>query len=95
MSNFLFDWGKTFLARYASEGGRASTIPMHMISGPLVGAGIGWFLDKWLGTKPWLFIVFIMLGIVAGAKNVYVDAKRLHKMQEKKRHEADAPKAED
>lgn len=95
MANFLAEWGKNFMARYTSASGRASALPLHMISGPLVGAVMGWFLDDWLGTSPWLFIVFIVLGIVAGVKNVYVDAKRLHQMQEKEGHEADAGKNAD
>ena len=28
--------------------------------------GAGWFLDKWLGTEPWLLIVGIVLGSAAG-----------------------------
>ena len=27
---------------------------------------LGWFLDKWLGTQPWLLIVGIILGSAAG-----------------------------
>jgi ATP synthase protein I len=37
--------------------------------------GIGWWLgrtlDRWLGTAPWLMIVLTVLGLVAGALNVY------------------------
>ena len=28
--------------------------------------GIGWFLDKWLGTQPWLLVVGIVIGSAAG-----------------------------
>lgn len=28
--------------------------------------GAGWLLDRWLGTKPWLLVVGIVLGAVAG-----------------------------
>ena len=28
--------------------------------------GIGWLLDRWLGTKPWLLAIGIVLGAVAG-----------------------------
>ena len=27
---------------------------------------LGWFLDKWLGTQPWLLIIGIILGSAAG-----------------------------
>jgi ATP synthase protein I len=28
--------------------------------------GIGWFLDKWLGTQPWLLVAGIVLGSAIG-----------------------------
>jgi len=34
------------------------------------GAAIGWGLDRWLGTKPWLTIVCFLLGAAAGVQNV-------------------------
>ena len=37
----------------------------------IVGFIIGWLLDNWLGTNPWLKIVFILLGAAAGMLNVY------------------------
>ncbi len=40
-----------------------------------VGAAIGYVLDRWLGTKPWLLLVFLLLGIGAGFKAV-IDAAR-------------------
>jgi ATP synthase protein I len=36
-----------------------------------VGIGIGYLLDSWLGTKPWLLVVFFFLGAGAGILNVY------------------------
>jgi ATP synthase protein I len=36
----------------------------------LVGAGIGWALDRVLGISPWGLIVFLLLGFVAGVVNV-------------------------
>ena len=29
-----------------------------------IGAVIGWYLDQKFGTEPWLFFVFLALGIV-------------------------------
>lgn len=52
-------------------------IGMHMVSGPLVGVAIGYFLDNWLGTGPWLKLVFLFIGIGAGFLNVYIDTKML------------------
>jgi ATP synthase protein I len=28
--------------------------------------GFGWLLDRWLGTKPWLLLIGIVLGAIAG-----------------------------
>jgi ATP synthase protein I len=36
----------------------------------IVGAGIGWMLDRWLQTGPWLFLMFLLLGIGAGFWNL-------------------------
>ena len=36
----------------------------------LVGAGLGWLIDRWLGISPWGLIVFLLLGFAAGVVNV-------------------------
>ena len=36
----------------------------------LVGAGLGWLIDRWLGTLPWGMFVFALLGFTAGVLNV-------------------------
>ncbi|MBU1262657.1 AtpZ/AtpI family protein [bacterium] len=33
---------------------------------PAIGGFIGYFLDKWLRTTPWLFVAFIIIGMIAG-----------------------------
>lgn len=63
--------------KYLNALSQAGTIGLHMVSGIVVGTLIGWFLDAWLGTSPWLTAFFMIIGIVAGFKNVYVDTKRL------------------
>ena len=50
-------------------------IGVEMLSGVLVGAGIGYILDNALTTKPWLLILFMFLGGGAGILNVYRFAK--------------------
>lgn len=46
-------------------------IGIEMVSAVAVGLGIGWLLDSWLGTKPWLMIVFFFMGAAAGMLGVY------------------------
>ena len=40
------------------------------MAGVLVGAAIGWAIDRWLGISPWGLIVFLLLGFAAGVINV-------------------------
>ena len=42
----------------------------ELIAGVVVGAAIGWLLDRWLGISPWGLIVFLLLGFAAGVLNV-------------------------
>ena len=42
-----------------------------------VGVGIGWALDRWLGTGPWFLVVFFFLGAAAGVLNVYRAVKNI------------------
>jgi ATP synthase protein I len=43
----------------------------EFVAGIVVGALIGWQLDKWFHTSPILLIVFLTLGTAAGFWNVY------------------------
>jgi ATP synthase protein I len=36
-----------------------------------VATGLGWAIDRWLGTRPWGIIVLFFLGVAAGMLNVY------------------------
>jgi ATP synthase protein I len=50
-----------------ARGFRLST---ELVAGVIVGAGIGWVLDRLLGISPWGMIVFLLLGFAAGVLNV-------------------------
>ncbi|MCC6890153.1 MAG: AtpZ/AtpI family protein [Hyphomicrobiales bacterium] len=49
---------------------RGFRLSAELVAGVLVGAGIGWLLDRWLGITPWGMIVFLLLGFAAGVLNV-------------------------
>lgn len=55
-----------------ARGIRAST---EVVAGVLVGAGLGWLLDRWLGTLPWGMFVLALLGFTAGVFNVVRTAR--------------------
>lgn len=51
--------------------GLAFRVSVELVSAVAVGLAIGWALDEWLGTRPWVMVVFIVLGFAAGVMNVY------------------------
>jgi len=65
-------------------------IAVELVAAVAIGTGIGWFLDSWLGTKPVLFLVFFLLGTVAGFLNVYRTAKEMDARAARERAEAQA-----
>ena len=50
---------------------KISQIGLTMVSCVVVGVFLGYMLDRWLGTEPWLLLVLLLLGIAAGFKSVY------------------------
>ena len=56
--------------------GYVSTIGMTMAFSIALGALIGYYLDQWLGTKPWLFFLFFGFGIAAAFRNLYILYKK-------------------
>jgi ATP synthase protein I len=54
--------------RRESTGGIAIAVKMtsELVAGTLVGAGLGWLIDKALNSSPWGLIVFLLLGFCAG-----------------------------
>jgi ATP synthase protein I len=57
-------------AANASAFARGFRLSTELVGGVLVGAGLGWLLDRWLGSTPWGLIVFLLLGFAAGVLNV-------------------------
>ena len=51
--------------------GLAFRIGTELVAALVVGVGLGLVLDHWLGTAPWLLVVFFFLGAGAGILNVY------------------------
>ena len=49
----------------------AFRVAVEIVSAVVIGFCLGWFLDDWLGTKPWLMLMFVVIGFAAGVLNVY------------------------
>ena len=59
--------------------GNAFKLGTELVAAVGVGTIIGFILDSWFGTKPWLIIIFFFLGAAAGMLNVIRTANRMQK----------------
>lgn len=51
--------------------GLFGTVGLHLVLGTFAGLAIGYFLDRALGTNPWLTLLFLGFGIAAGFVNLF------------------------
>lgn len=73
--------GRTKSSRSKAEGevpdsgmkgiGYAMRLGTELVAAIGIGVGVGYALDQWLGTTPWLMVVFFFFGGAAGVLNVY------------------------
>ena len=59
--------------------GNAFKLGTELVAAVAVGTIIGFILDSWFDTKPWLIIIFFFLGAAAGMLNVIKTANRMQK----------------
>ena len=59
--------------------GNAFKLGTELVAAVAVGTIIGFILDSWFDTKPWLIIIFFFLGTAAGILNVIRTANRMQK----------------
>jgi ATP synthase protein I len=66
--------GERESAASARGWGRAMSLGFRvvteLVAGIVVGGGLGYLLDKWLGTKPFLLILLLILGAAGGFWNI-------------------------
>ena len=80
-------------SRGMAMGLRMST---ELVAAILVGGFIGWAIDQGLGTWPWMFLVFFILGFAAGILNVTRGFQKMQaEIDREKRLQAEKPVADD
>ena len=62
-----------------SNMGTAFKMSTELVAAVAVGTIIGFILDNWFGTKPWLILIFFFVGVIAGILNVIKSAKNMQK----------------
>lgn len=67
--------------------GLAYRVLVELIAGIGVGTFLGWVLDGWLGTRPWLLVAMILSGFAAGMRNVYRAIRQADEGQDGERSE--------
>ena len=77
------------MAEHYSQAHLAWRMVIELVAGLGIGFGIGYGLDALLGTQPWLMVVFVILGFIAGVKTMIRSA------QEVRRDEVAGPAARD
>ena len=73
--------------------GFLSGVGISMVAATFIGFGMGYYLDQWFDTKPWLTMIFLVLGIIAGFRNVYILTAR--ELRRQKREEQQLEKDRD
>ncbi|HET6161677.1 MAG TPA: AtpZ/AtpI family protein [Dongiaceae bacterium] len=57
---------------------------IELVVGICVGLGLGWLIDKQMGTKPWFMLILMFLGLVAGIFNVVRLSKDIQRRMDKR-----------
>ena len=65
---------------------QASTIGLNLVFATFIGLAIGYGLDSLFHTSPWLTLVFLLLGIVAGFRELWRLARKEDNESDKKNH---------
>jgi ATP synthase protein I len=65
--------------------GELSSIGITLVLATVIGLAGGYYADRWLGTKPWITLLGLGMGIAAGFVNLFRSVKRAER-------ELDGPK---
>ena len=62
--------GAQKVVRYSRQAALGMELPFTLVGTVVFGGFIGYLLDKWLHTGPWLMAVFGAIGFVGGVREV-------------------------
>jgi ATP synthase protein I len=57
--------------------GSLASLGITFVVSTAIGLAIGYQLDRWLKTSPWLTILFLLFGIAAGFVNLFRETARM------------------
>lgn len=61
----------------------ASLMGTELLAAILTWSAVGWFLDRWLGTRPWLLVAGALMGNAAGLYLVWLRSGRMEQQEAK------------
>ncbi|ANK82668.1 MAG: hypothetical protein TEF_19095 [Rhizobiales bacterium NRL2] len=64
--------------------GIAWRISAELVAAFLVCGFVGWWIDEWIGTRPWVFLAGLLIGGAVGIRNVYRVAMKFQKAAEER-----------
>lgn len=56
-----------------------SSLGLALPSSIAVGLFFGYWLDRWLNTRPWMLLLFLLLGVVSGFVSLFRGLRRLER----------------
>lgn len=74
--------------------GFLSSLGISMVAASFIGLFIGYYLDKWLGTSPWMTLIWLGFGIASGFRNIFILTRRALREQDQEEEQdkqADGP----
>ncbi|MCU4651287.1 AtpZ/AtpI family protein [Roseibacterium sp. SDUM158016] len=72
---------KAHMEEHYSQAQLAWRMVIELVAGLGIGFGIGFGLDAVLGTRPWLMVIFTLLGFIAGVKTMIRSAEEVQRKQ--------------
>ncbi len=69
---------RKFIKELMSGGYRASAIGLSLVLAIVIGGGLGYMLSEYTGKSYWFYIGLIM-GIIAGFRNLYIMGQKYQK----------------